>query len=135
MNTALKVLLRRRSQDQAEIEEKMLSNIKTLITPYLSRLKKSALTPSQRDLIEILESNLAEIISPFSRRLSTNHINLTPSEIRVANMIKQGKTNKEMARILYLSTRTISFHRENIRKKLGLTNRKINLKSFLSTLD
>ncbi|MCP4114113.1 MAG: hypothetical protein GY737_01700 [Desulfobacteraceae bacterium] len=135
MNTALRVLLRKREQDQTETEEKVLSNIKTLIAPYLSRLRESTLNTSQRALIEILESNLAEIVSAFSRQLSATDVNLTPSEIRVANLIKQGKTNKEIARILFLSIRTISFHRENIRKKLDLTNKKINLKSYLTTMD
>jgi len=84
--------------------------------------------------VDIVESNLNEIISPFSRQLSSQYLNFTPSEIQIANLIKQGKTNKEIAELLYVSARTIAFHRENIRKKLDLTNKKANLRAHLSTL-
>ena len=88
----------------------------------------------QESLIQILERNLAEIVLPFSRRLSSKFANLSPTEIRVASLVKQGKTNKEIAEIFHLAPRTIAFHRESIRKKLGLKNQKTNLKTYLVSL-
>ncbi|HSM90520.1 MAG TPA: helix-turn-helix transcriptional regulator [Desulfobacterales bacterium] len=82
-------------------------------------------------MADILESNLGNIISPFISQLSSNYINLTPTEIRVANLVKEGKTNKEIAALLYLSKNTILFHRHNIRTKLGLRRSKKNLRSHL----
>jgi DNA-binding CsgD family transcriptional regulator len=49
----------------------------------------------------------------------------------VANLVKEGKTNKEIAALLYLSKNTILFHRHNIRTKLGLRRSKKNLRSHL----
>lgn len=131
VNTALKVLLKQREADKKELGEVVMSNIKELIDPYLDRLKKSRLTSMQKTMVDILESNLDNIVSPFISRLSSKYINLTPTEIRVANLVKEGRTNKDIAELLYLSKNTILFHRQNIRTKLGLKKTKTNLRSHL----
>jgi DNA-binding CsgD family transcriptional regulator len=135
VNTALKVLLKQREDDKKELSENVLANVKELISPYLERLKKSRLNTNQKMLINILDSNLSNMISPFISKLSSKFINLTPMEIRVANLVKEGQTNKEIADIMCLSKNTIMFHRYNIRRKLGLKNKKINLRSHLLTND
>jgi PAS domain S-box-containing protein len=135
VNTALKVLLKQREEDKKELGEVVLSNVKELISPYLERLKKGRLTAVQKAMAGILESNLDNITSPFISRVSSKYFNLTPTEIRVANLVKEGKTNKEIAGILYLSKNTILFHRHNIRTKLGLRNSKKNLRSFLLSFE
>jgi len=134
-NIALKVLLKRRDEDRRELEEKVLLNIKEIIVPYLEKLRKCGLNESQSTYVGILESNLKDIISSFSFRLSSAYLNLTPSEIKVANLVKQGKTNKEIAELLNFSSRTAAFHRERIRKKLGIKNKKTNLRSYLSSIN
>jgi PAS domain S-box-containing protein len=133
-NVALKVLLKKRDEDKIELEEKILLNLKELVIPYLEKLKKSRLDEKQMAYLSILESNLNDIILPFSHKLSSKFLNFTPTEIQVANLLKQGKTNKEISELLNSSFRTVAFHRENIRKKLGLTNKKMNLKSYLMSL-
>ena len=59
------------------------------------------------------------------------HLNMTPKELKIANLIRQGRTSKEICEILGSSEKVIAFHRQNIRKKLGLLNKKVNLKSYL----
>jgi PAS domain S-box-containing protein len=135
INTAMKVLLKKREEDKIELQDNILSNVKTLIEPYVGKLKRSSLPQGQKTLISILESNLNEIVSPFTRKLSSKYLNLSPSEIQVANLVKYGKTNKEISEMLNVTQRTIAFHRENIRKKLDLTNQKTNLKTYLMSLD
>jgi PAS domain S-box-containing protein len=130
-NIALKVLLKRRDEDKTELEEKILLNIKELVIPYLEKLKKNRLDEKQEAYVNILESNLNDVISPFSHRLSSKYMNFTPTEIQIANLLRQGKTNKEIAELLNSSERTVAFHRGNIRKKLDLKNKKTNLKSYL----
>jgi len=82
--------------------------------------------------VKIIKSNLHDIIDPFYRELSATHPILTPRQIQVANLIKVGKTTKEIAEILCVSKAAVDFHRDKIRKKLGLTNKKVNLRSYLS---
>ncbi len=131
LNTALKVLLRQREKDKDELEEKVLANVKQLVMPYIERLKRVCLKDKEADCISILESNLNDIISPFSHKLSSKYLNLTPKEIQIANLIKEGKTTKEIAELLNISSGTVEFHRENIRSKLNLKNKKDNLRSYL----
>ncbi|MCX5846086.1 MAG: PAS domain S-box protein [Deltaproteobacteria bacterium] len=134
LNAALKVLLRQREKDKDEIEEQVLANVKQLAMPYIERLKKSRLKDKEADYVNILESNLINIISPFSNKLSSKYLKLTPKEIQIANLIKEGKTSKDTAELLNISPGTVEFHRENIRRKLNLKNKKDNLRSYLLTL-
>ena len=133
-NKALDVLLKKREQDKKEIEKNIFSNYELMIEPFLNKLKNSVSTKHQQHLVEIVEINLKEIIKPFTRKLSSPLTRLTQSEIHIATLIKQGFTNKEIAQTLNCSKRTIDTHRENIRKKLELTNKKTNLKTFLLNL-
>ncbi len=135
LTAALNVLLDKRVEDQEELQENILASIKTLVEPYIGRLKESKLKTNQQVLLNNLESNLKEIISPFSKHLSSQYLKLTPKEVSVANFVKNGKTNKEIAAIQGVTSRTIASHRENIRKKLGLTNKKANLNTYLQTLE
>jgi PAS domain S-box-containing protein len=134
VNTALRVLLKRREGDKAEVEEKVLSNVKDLVLPYLERLQKTSLDANQISCVSILESNLNDIVSPFSRRLSSKYLGLTPTEIRVANLVKDGKTTKEIAEFMNLSNKTIQTHRDNVRKKTGIKHKKTNLRTYLLSL-
>ncbi|MFO7713760.1 PAS domain S-box protein [Desulfosarcina sp.] len=131
VNTALRVLLKKREEDKREVQENVMSNVKELVSPYLVRLKRGRLEPHQATLMEILQSNLDNIISPFISRISSRYLNFTPTEIRVANLIKEGKTNKEIAELLLISKNTVLFHRHHIRTKLNLKNKKINLRTHL----
>jgi PAS domain S-box-containing protein len=133
-NTALKVLLKKRDEDKAELEEKMLYNIKELVAPYLEKMKNSRLDSTQKAYLDIVQSNLNDIVSPLVRTLSTQYLRLTPVEIQVANLVKLGMTTKEMAEMLHVSPRTVETYRDNIRKKLGIKNKKINLRTYLSSL-
>ena len=135
LNTALNVLLEKRKGEQIELEEKIVLNVEKLIKPYLDKLRQGSLDERKKNILDIIQANLDEIISPFIRNLSSIHYNLTPKEIQIASFIRQGITNKEIAEILFLSTKTVEFHRDNIRKKFGIKNKKINLASYLLSLE
>jgi PAS domain S-box-containing protein len=134
VNTALKVLLKRLDEDKKAVEEKILFNMRQLVEPLLEKLKNGRQTERQKNLLDTLESNLKEITSPFARRMSNSFLKLTPTEIQVANFIRQGKTTKEIAEMLNLSPKTIEFHRDNIRTKIGIKNKKINLRTHLLSI-
>ena len=134
VNTALKVLLKQREEDRKEMEENVLANVKTSIFPHIEKLKEGPLTHHQRACLEILEAQMKKIIAPFLHRISQACFDLTPQEIRVADFVKNGNTTKEIADILVISIKTVDYHRDNIRRKLGIKNYHANLRSFLLKL-
>ncbi|HRT70401.1 MAG TPA: helix-turn-helix transcriptional regulator [Syntrophales bacterium] len=105
-----------------------------MILPYVENLKMTSIDSRQLNQLKILENNLSEIVSPFLRTLSSKYPNLTPMEIKVINFIKEGRTTKEISGLLNVSPRTVEVHRNNIRRKLRLSNRKANLRSHLLSL-
>jgi len=133
-NTALRVLLKKRDEDKAALEDKVMHNVNNLIKPYLEKLQASGLAKNQRVYLDILTSNLQDIISPFLRGLSLKHLKLTPAELQVANLVARGKTTKEIACLLGSGLKTVEFHRDNIRKKAGLKKKGINLRTWLLSL-
>ncbi len=135
LNTALKVLLQRRDDDRKMMENRILSNIKIGITPHILKLKQARLNSRLKGHVDIIESSLLDLISPFIHDLSLKYLNLTYTEIQVATFIKEGKSSKEIADLMNVAKSTIDTHRNKIRKKLNLNNKKKNLRSHLLSMD
>jgi len=133
-NIALKVLLKHRENDKLELEKNVLTNVKALVLPYVEKLKEVPLKPRNKTLVEIIENHLKDIISPLLQKFSNAKIILTPQEIKVVALIKDGKSSKEISDILTISETTVNFHRKNLRKKFGLKNRQVNLRSYLISM-
>ena len=133
-NIALKVLLEQRQRDREQMEERIVANIRELAVPSLEKLQQSALNQRQRTLVDIVLTHLHEVVSPFLHRLSTINLLLTPQEIEVATLVRQGKSSQEIADVLGVSLATISFHRKRLRRKLGLSNKGTNLRTTLLSL-
>jgi PAS domain S-box-containing protein len=134
VNAALRVLLAGRDNDKRELEERVLANVKELVAPYIVKLKKSGLDAKQMTYLKILKSNLNDIVAPFVHQLSSKYSTLTPTEIQVAQLIREGRTTKEIGELLDSSKRTIESHRQSIRTKLGITGGKANLRSYLFSM-
>jgi DNA-binding NarL/FixJ family response regulator len=107
-------------------------NVERLINPYLEKLRMKCNQASQEALLKIIQLNLDEITSSFTHNHKSILSNLTPAQIQIADLIKQGQTTKEIASILNLSPSTIACHRQDIRKRLSLTNQKTNLQAALT---
>jgi PAS domain S-box-containing protein len=135
MNTALKVLLKQREQDKEDIAKDVFSNVEKNIFPYLKRLQASStMNHKDNEFIAVIKTQINNIVSPFLRNLTNQYSRLTPAEIKVANLIKDGKSTKEISELLNISVQSVEFHRKNIREKLGLVTKKVNLRSYLLSL-
>jgi PAS domain S-box-containing protein len=134
-NIALKVVMQKQNESMKDVEEKLLLNTKQLILPSIEKLKKE--NPTEKQLVNILELEikLKDILSPFLQSLTKQYHSLTPSEIKIASLIREGKTSKELAEIFGVSLKTVEAHRANLRKKLELNNKKINLQAHLRSLE
>ncbi len=134
LNTTLTVLLKQRGADKLEVEGKVLNNYKSLIKPFLGKLRERLIGKDHLNLLNTLETNMEEMVSSFSTNLSDPLRRLTPSEIQVAALVKQGLSNKEIAATLNNSVRTVTNHRSQIRKKLDIQNKRVNLRSLLTSM-
>ncbi|MCP4115580.1 MAG: AAA family ATPase [Desulfobacteraceae bacterium] len=131
LNTALKVLVEKVNTEREQVEKHLYFNVNDLVMPFVEKLEQSGLTERQQVLVTTIRENLDRIAAPFLMEKSVVELKLTPMEMQVANMIKHGKTGRQMAETLNLSFNTIETHKKNLRKKLGLTGKKISLKKFL----
>jgi PAS domain S-box-containing protein len=132
VNAALKVLLQHRDEERKEMGERFVSNVKKLILPYVDTLKAVRLDPHSRSCLTIIESNLNEILSPFLQTLK--QFDFSPRELQVASLIKDGKTTKEIAEVMGVSTGSVDTYRNKIRRKLNLNKAKVNLHTYLEHL-
>ncbi len=131
VNAALKVLLNQREEDRKELEGKFVSNIKEMILPYILKMQKGQRDPRAKAYLDIVTT-----ISRDHITLSQHHTATEPDsrEIEVASFIREGRTTKEIAQILGVATSAVDSHRNNMRIKLGLNKKKINLRSYLLSL-
>jgi DNA-binding CsgD family transcriptional regulator len=133
-NIALKVLLKQREGDKEDLEQRVLSNIRELVVPYVEKLKGARLKPREQTLVEIIGTHLDDVVSPLLQRLSSAKRILTPQEIQVAALVKEGRSSQEIADILGVAVTTVNFHRKNLRKKFGLNKTRTNLRAYLLTM-
>jgi GAF domain-containing protein/DNA-binding CsgD family transcriptional regulator len=130
-NTALRVVLNQVQAERSEVEKIAYQNLEELIGPKVAMLRSSGLNKKQQGLLDLIENNVKCLFNPETCTVSDQMRCLTPNELNVADMIRQGRTSKEIADLLSISIRTVEVYRYNIRRKLGLTNSKTNLRTHL----
>jgi DNA-binding NarL/FixJ family response regulator len=131
-NTTLRTVLARIEQEKQEIHRGIKMNVDKILMPILHALALQ-LSPAQKKYIEMLQTNLKEITSSFISQLSLSYHSMTPTEIAICNMIRNGMRTKEIAGMRSVSEATVNRHREKIRRKLKITNQDVNLATFLQS--
>jgi DNA-binding CsgD family transcriptional regulator len=131
-NIALKALARHIEENKQEFERNIVLNLRTLVFPYIEKMQRSSLSIRQKMFMEVIEQNLGNVISPFLKNIS--HFGLTPTEMHIAGLIRDGRNTKEIAESLHISRRAVEVHRYNIRKKLKINRSRHNLCAFLRSL-
>ena len=133
LNVTLKVLLQQVQEDREKLEHRLVSNVKRLVLPYVEKMKKGHLDERTLSYLRIAESNLTEIMSPFLHKIQ--QLRLTPRETQVASLIKDGKATKEIGKILGIAPSAVNTLRNRMRSKLHLNKKKINLRTYLQSLE
>ncbi len=134
INNALHVVLRKSREESEGQVRRVVRALHELALPHIQSLKESGLNHRQAVHLELLEDALREVTSPDLLQLEEIQRRLTPSEFKIATLVRSGKTTKEIGQLLSISPRTVETHRKRIRRKLNLPARTHNLKSFLSSL-
>lgn len=130
-NLALKEMIEHIERTKNRLEDEIMINLDEIVLPILKKLKIKGASPKY---IKLLEYHLKELVSSFGRKITQRTMRLTPREIEICNMVKGGLTTKNLSELLNISCQTIEKHRKNIRKKLGLANKKANLTSYLQKI-
>jgi DNA-binding CsgD family transcriptional regulator len=131
-NAALRAVLARIEEGKQDMQKNIQSNIEKILMPILNALALEV-PKVQRKYVELLRANLEEITAPFVNQLSHKYQSLTPTEIKICNMIRNGMRTKEIAEMQRVAIATINRHREHIRRKLNITNSNANLITYLQT--
>jgi len=134
MNEALKILLARGEEEKKHLEDRIQSNVKELVLPYVAKLKTTGLNIEQMTYLEIIETTIQNVFSAFLQKITSKQYHFTPKEIQVATLIREGKTTKQIADIMKVTRSAIGLHRHHIRNKLGLGKAKVNLRSYLLSM-
>lgn len=137
LNTALRFLLNKLDREKTAVETKMMADFRDLVFPYLKKLVNRS-TDKDREILalaSILETHLKAIVSPFCHELTSPSVNLTPAELTIAQMVKAGRSTRQIADTLNVAYKTVETHRVNIRKKLGLTRKGGNLRTCLMAME
>jgi len=132
-NIALKEVLSQIEKDKEQIKSDIIANVEHLMIPILRKVKSKA-TRIEAKYIEMLRHSLEQMVSSFGRKISDKAVKLSPREIEISNMIRSGMSSKEISELLHLTLKTVELQRVNIRRKLGIAHRDINLTTYLQSI-
>ncbi len=133
MNTALNVLIDNRNDRMKKREDEIVDGFEKRVFPYFDMPIEAKNPLEIASIINVVKTNIQKILFQDAGTVEIFYRDFTPMEIQVADLIKENKTTKEIAQLLNLSARAVYFHRENIRKKLKLSHKKVNLSAFLQS--
>jgi PAS domain S-box-containing protein len=130
-NIALKVMLDQHTRTKESIETQISTKLQELVNPYLNLLRQSGINEKQVETVKIITAHIDSITHQFSPKARKIMLKLSPRETMIADLVRQGKTSKDIAEIFHISLRTVETYRNNLRKKLGINKKKISLRTFL----
>ncbi len=130
-NIALQVMLDQHTRAKESIEEQISIRLQELVNPYLDLLRQSVNSEKQKETLRIIGAHIDSITRQFSPQARKIMLKLSPRETMIADLVRQGKTSKDIASLLQISLRTVETYRNNLRKKLGINKKKISLQTYL----
>jgi DNA-binding CsgD family transcriptional regulator len=128
---ALRVFIGGVDKTMREDHEQLLLTLERSLKPLINELKSQDLPERSKLLLESLERNLPTARLSFVHRITEKNLTLTPREIHICELIYSGLTSKQIATILGVTPAAVNFHRNNIRKKLGIEDARENLANWL----
>ncbi len=131
---AWETVLRVQEKLEKKYEKKIMGNIMGRVLPLVQTLRESLTAPRQKECLDSITISISEILSDFPMKLINTGIDLTETETQVAVLIREGKTTKQIAHLLCVADNTVTFHRQNLRQKLGLTGKREGLRAVLQSI-
>jgi len=130
-NIALKVLVGQIEIEKRDLQNRIMANIENIIFPSLEKIRfnkgEDAYIEQHRIALENLTSN-------FGKKISDAQVKLSPREKEICGLVRNGVVNKDIGSMLKIAVHTVEKHRRTVRKKLGITNKGVNLHTYLNSL-
>jgi len=134
-NIALREIVSQIGLEKKALQDQMRLNIELTVLPLLNKMQNPNVPPeSWQSYLRVVQQNLEDITSSLTRKVIEDRVRLSPRELEICNLIKNGLSNKEIAALLQISLLTVERHRHNVRKKLRIDKKKINLATYLRDL-
>ena len=131
-NTALREIISQFELEKKVLQQQLRTNIELTVFPLLGRMQDANLPPEAlRNCLSVVRQNLEDVTSSVSRTTIDDRTRLSPREFEICNLVRNGRSNKEIAELLQISLLTVERHRHNIRRKLRIDNERVNLSTFL----
>ena len=131
-NKALSVLARNIDREKNEVEKNIALTINTKLMPIIEKYRQESSSTINRNGVSLISAALKDLIPEIKNTPGTIFA-LSSTELRIANMIKEGFKSPEIAHMLFISEDTVKTHRRSIRRKLNLQNADVNLKTYLQS--
>ncbi len=131
MYVTLKNLMRAFEKERSGIETGISHRIETLLLPTIEKIKRESSTDVRNTYLNLMRDQLINLTAGFSKELDGRFLRLTRTEMKICRLIQAGLASKEIAQKMNISFETVQAHRRNIRNKLGLRGRKVNLHTLL----
>ena len=130
-NTALRVVINNHKDITEELQQSILSKLQRAVLPYITLLHQSTQSDKEKEYLDIITNHLHTMSSTFIKKLDSPDLGLTKKEILVADLVRQGKTTKEIAELINIQPPSVETYRNRIRKKMHLNKKKISLYQYL----
>ncbi|MDK9707331.1 MAG: PAS domain S-box protein [Desulforhopalus sp.] len=131
LNIALEVVIEQKNEQLDSLRSDIVKQYSSFVKPHLEELKDISENWRGNQYLKLIEQGMQHILTPFAQHIMSLNNQLSPMEIQVATLITRGETINGVAKELKISAHTVKYHRKNIRFKLGIKNKKINLRSYL----
>jgi DNA-binding NarL/FixJ family response regulator/PAS domain-containing protein len=132
MNVTLRTVMKSVDKEREAFQESVGRIVRSTLLPAIGSVRRERSDAVRRAYLDILEDQLVKLTPEGGSDRRALLLKLTPTEMKVCQFIQSGAATKDIAEALNLSTVTVQTHRRNIRRKLDLQNRNVNLYTFLN---
>jgi PAS domain S-box-containing protein len=130
MNITLRTVMKSVDKERQDLESMVSDKVRHLILPALDKVRDEDVAAVRKGFVDVVEDQLLKLCSAGPEQ-DGRLLRLSPAEMQVCRFVQAGSSNKDIAEAMNLSIETVQTHRKNIRRKLGLQGRGVNLHAFL----
>ncbi|APG24226.1 PAS domain S-box protein [Syntrophotalea acetylenica] len=131
MNVTLRNVMKSVDGQRKEFEQNLARRIRSHLLPALERIASEPSEAIRSSYIDLVREQLIGLTSGTAAELDAGLMKLSRTEMRICQFIQAGCSTNDICEAMNLAFETVQTHRKNIRRKLGLRGKNVNLHSYL----